>query len=74
MSHQDPHDTSQRIIDDPGTLANADHDDLEDHCTSDISNEYLTTEQAMALMWQQMTTPANLKKCCFQREVDCQCH
>ena len=74
MSNQDPLDPSQLPVDNPGTLVNADHNDLEDHRPSDNTTEYLTPAEAMALMRQQMTAPSNLNQCCYQQEVDCNCH
>ena len=75
MSNQDPIDPPQLLVDDPGTLANADHDDLDNHRSSDNATKLLLhPTEAIELVRQQMTAPPNLKQCCYQQEVDCNCH
>ena len=74
MSQQDPIDTPQLHVDDPGPLANADPNDLEDRRPSDIADRPLLPQQeAFDLVRQGMTAPPNLNPCCFRQEVDCNC-
>ena len=74
MSQQDPIDTPQLYVDDPGTLANADPNDLEDRRSSDTaSRPLLPIPEAFDLVRQGNTAPANLNPCCFRQEVDCNC-
>ena len=66
MSNQDPIDPPQLLVDDPGTLVNADRNDLDDrHSSDNTSKPLLHPSEAIALVQQQMTAPANLKQCCF---------
>ena len=75
MSNQDPIDPPQLLVDDPGTLANADPNDLEDRRSSDnVSRPLLPTAEAFDLVRQGMTAPPNLNPCCFRQEVDCNCN
>ena len=75
MSQQDPIDTPQLHVDDPGTLANADPNDLEDRRPSDnATRPLLPVPEAFDLVRQGMTAPPNLNPCCFRQEVDCNCN
>ena len=75
MSNQDPIDPPQLLVDDPGTLANADPNDLDDRRPSDNATKLLLhSTEAIELVQQQKTVPANLNRCCYRQEVDCQCH
>ena len=66
MSNQDPIYPPQLLVDDPGALANADQDDLDDCRSSDNATKpLLHPTEAIELVWQQMTTPPNLKQCCY---------
>ena len=72
MSNQDPIDPPQLLVDDPGTLANADPNDLEDRRPSDNANRsLLPPPEAFDLVRQGMTAPPNLNRCCYRQEVDC---
>ena len=75
MSNQDPINLPQLPVDDPGTLANTDRNDLDDRRSSDnTSKPLLHPTEAMELARQQMTAPPNLNRCCYRQEVDCNCH
>ena len=75
MSQQDPIDTPQLHVDNPGTLTNADPNDLEDRRSSDnASRPLLPVPEAFDLVRQGMTAPPNLNPCCFRQEVDCNCN
>ena len=75
MSNQDPIDTPQLLVDNPGTLANADRNDLDNRCSSDNATQpSLLPSEAVELVRQQKIVPPNLKQCCYQQEVDCNCH
>ena len=74
MSQQDPIDTPQLHVDDPGPLANADLNDLEDRRPSDdASRPLLPQQEVFDLVRQGNTAPANYHPCCFRQEVDCNC-
>ena len=74
MSQQDPIDTPQLHVDDPGTLATADPNDLEDRRPSDNADRpLLPIPEAFDLVWQGNTAPPNLNPCCYRQEVDCNC-
>ena len=75
MSNQDPIDPPQLLVDDPGTLANADPNDLEDrHPSDNASRPLLLPTEAIDLVQQQIAVPPNLNRCCYRQEVDCNCH
>ena len=75
MSQQDPIDTPQLHVDDPGTLANADPNDLEDRRPSDnTSRPLLPQQEAFDLVQQGNTASPNLNPCCYRQEVDCNCN
>ena len=75
MSQQDPIDTPQLHVDDPGTIANADPNDLDDRRPSDnTTRSLLPPSEAIDLVRQGMTAPPNLNPCCYRQEVDCNCN
>ena len=75
MSQQDPIDTPQLHVDDPGTPVNTDPNDLEDRRPSDnATRSLLPTSEAFDLVRQGMTAPPNLNPCCYRQEVDCNCN
>ena len=74
MSQQDPIDTPQLLVDDPGTLANADPNDLEDCRSSDNTKVLFAPTEAVEAVRQQTTVPPNLNRCCYQQEVECNCN
>ena len=75
MSNQDPIDTPQLPVDNPGTLANADLDDLDDRRSSDNASRLpLHPTEAIELVQQQIAVSPNLNRCCYRQEVDCNCH
>ena len=75
MSNQDPIDPPQLLVDDPGTLAKADPNDLEDCCSSDnASRPLLHPSEAIDLVQRQIAVPPNLNRCCYRQEVNCNCN
>ena len=74
MSNQDPIDPPQLLVDDPGTLANADPNDLEDRCSSDNAKTLFAPTEAVKAVQQQIAVPPNLNRCCYRQEVDCNCN
>ena len=74
MSQQDPIDTPQLHVDDPGPLTNADPNDLEDRRPSDtVDRPLLSIPEAFGLVRDGKTVPPNFNPCCFRQEVDCNC-
>ena len=66
MSNQDPIDPPQLLVDDPGTLANADHNNLDDRCPLDNATKVLLhPTEARELVQQQIAVPPNLNPCCY---------
>ena len=74
MSNQDPIDPPQLLVDDPGTLANADPNDLEDRRSSDNTKTLFAPTEAVKAVQQQIAVPPNLNRCCYRQEVDCNCN
>ena len=75
MSNQDPIDPPQLLVDDPGTLTNADCNDLEDrHSLDNATRPLLPPSEAIGLVQQQIAVPPNLNRCCYRQEVDCNCN